>query len=129
MIPTCVRPSEVNCAWGGDSKPAPFSDHHAALIAKREELRTLLRQLGGGIAVQDVREPMEAQVNGVSRELAVAQIRSTRERLAQVNCALKRIELSEYGRCISCDEEIAEKRLTVVPWAAECIECAAGGGR
>lgn len=48
-----------------------------------------------------------------------------RERLelTKIDAALDRIERGVYGKCVSCGEEIEEKRLTALPTATECIEC------
>jgi DnaK suppressor protein len=37
--------------------------------------------------------------------------------------AIKRIEESSYGLCQECQNDIGKKRLVVVPWAPNCIEC------
>jgi len=42
----------------------------------------------------------------------------------RIKQALRRIEEDEFGYCLNCGEEIAEKRLNFDPSAALCIECA-----
>ncbi len=42
----------------------------------------------------------------------------------RIQTALRRIEDEEYGFCIFCDEEIAEKRLRFDPSLLTCISCA-----
>ena len=42
----------------------------------------------------------------------------------RIQTALRRIEDEEYGYCIFCDEEIAEKRLRFDPSLLTCISCA-----
>jgi RNA polymerase-binding transcription factor len=44
--------------------------------------------------------------------------------LQRIKTALSRIESEEYGYCILCDEEIAEKRLQFDPSLLTCISCA-----
>ncbi|MFW6198488.1 MAG: TraR/DksA family transcriptional regulator [Acidobacteriota bacterium] len=46
-----------------------------------------------------------------------------RQQLAAIDDALERIELDEYGECEECGEEISERRLQAIPWAALCIDC------
>ena len=41
----------------------------------------------------------------------------------QIDEALKRIEDSSYGLCLTCEKPISKKRLTAVPFAQYCIEC------
>ena len=44
--------------------------------------------------------------------------------LRRIAAALKRLEEGEYGYCLSCDEEIVQKRLEIDPAATLCITCA-----
>jgi RNA polymerase-binding transcription factor DksA len=44
--------------------------------------------------------------------------------IMQIQAALKRIAEGSYAECMSCGEEIGEKRLLALPYAARCIECA-----
>jgi len=43
--------------------------------------------------------------------------------LRQVEDALKRLELGDYGRCLGCGGAIPLKRLEAVPWARFCVAC------
>ena len=47
--------------------------------------------------------------------------------ITRIDAALKRIEEDEYGYCLECGEEIAEKRLEIDPSATLCIQCAEQG--
>ena len=44
--------------------------------------------------------------------------------LNKITAALKRLETGDYGYCVHCDEEIAQKRLQFDPGASLCIDCA-----
>ena len=44
-------------------------------------------------------------------------------RLKSVQEAMKAIDLGRYGECVRCRNEINEKRLMAIPWAALCIRC------
>lgn len=46
------------------------------------------------------------------------------QRLRLIDAALKRIDDGEYGYCVSCGDNIPEKRLRFDPAAARCIGCA-----
>ena len=41
----------------------------------------------------------------------------------QIDEALKRMEDSSYGLCLTCEKPISKKRLKAVPFAQYCIEC------
>lgn len=45
--------------------------------------------------------------------------------LEQIRAALGRLDRGTYGRCVRCGETIAEDRLMALPYASECIDCAA----
>ncbi|MGC8495563.1 MAG: TraR/DksA family transcriptional regulator [Syntrophobacteraceae bacterium] len=47
-----------------------------------------------------------------------------RDEIEQIDLALRKIPLGDYGICENCGEEIFEKRLEVIPWARLCLECA-----
>lgn len=43
--------------------------------------------------------------------------------LKQIDQALKKLETGDYGICVSCEEEIDEKRLLAKPETPFCINC------
>lgn len=43
--------------------------------------------------------------------------------LRQVEDALDRLDLGEYGYCRGCNDPIATNRLRSVPWTKYCLEC------
>jgi DnaK suppressor protein len=47
-----------------------------------------------------------------------------RQKLLQIEAALRRIENEQYGDCEECGEEIAAARLSVDPTVLLCIQCA-----
>lgn len=50
--------------------------------------------------------------------------RRRRQKLLQIDAALRRIDEGEYGYCQECGEDIREARLMVDPAALLCIDCA-----
>ena len=44
-------------------------------------------------------------------------------RLRLINEAIKALDRGQYGECVRCGNDINEKRLLAVPWAALCIRC------
>ena len=99
-----------------------------SLISKRSELESLAKI--GEEAAQTV-ELDQSKVGRLSRMDAMqaqAMSQETNRRreieLQKIASALKRINDGVYGCCVSCDEDISEKRLEVDPAALLCIECA-----
>lgn len=43
--------------------------------------------------------------------------------LRQIQEALDRLQLGEYGICLACEEAIPAKRLQALPWAKYCVPC------
>ena len=37
--------------------------------------------------------------------------------------ALDRLQSGDFGVCLSCEEAIAPKRLSAIPWARYCVTC------
>lgn len=54
-------------------------------------------------------------------ELCVVDIR--RKDLEQMEEAERKLRQGTYGTCDECGEEIAEERLSVLPFATCCVEC------
>ncbi|MBI1247711.1 TraR/DksA family transcriptional regulator [bacterium] len=44
--------------------------------------------------------------------------------LAEIDSALARIELGEYGACVECGQRIKKSRLNAIPFTHYCIDCA-----
>jgi len=44
--------------------------------------------------------------------------------IEQIDLALTKMTIGEYGVCESCGDDISPKRLEVIPWARLCVECA-----
>ena len=44
-------------------------------------------------------------------------------RLRLINEAIKALDRGQYGECTRCGNDINEKRLLAMPWAALCIGC------
>ena len=107
------------------------SAHFKRLLqAKRDELLALMQ------SSKDSTKPVEldqASVGRLSRmdamqvqAMALAAEERRRDELQRIEAAFKRIESGDYGYCISCDEEIAPKRLELDPTILTCIRCASG---
>ena len=44
-------------------------------------------------------------------------------RLRFIGEAIKALDRGQYGKCVHCGNDINERRLLAVPWAALCIRC------
>ena len=61
--------------------------------------------------------------------MALASEKRRKAERARIVAALARIEEGEWGYCLICGEEIAEKRLRHNPSASQCVGCAGSRDR
>jgi RNA polymerase-binding protein DksA len=71
----------------------------------------------------DEHDPEGATI-AFERQQVVALLDAARQRLADVEAALARLEAGTYGRCETCGRPIAAERLAARPSARTCIDCA-----
>ncbi len=57
------------------------------------------------------------------RELSLNIAGGEQEIVYEIDEALKRIEDGKFGKCITCEKKIPQKRLNAVPYAKYCIQC------
>ena len=112
--------------------PEDLSALRARLVERLEGLRTASE------ATAQSRKPVELDQTTVGRlsRMDALQVQAMakateRQRLAEiqrVQGAIERIDEGEYGACVMCGDDIAEKRLAVDPTIPTCIACASGAG-
>ncbi|MDR7275290.1 TraR/DksA family transcriptional regulator [Catenuloplanes atrovinosus] len=93
------------------------------------EAATLARDLEALFAASrdsnadDEHDP-EGSTIGFERAQLTALLAGARERIAEVDEALRRMDAGTYGVCESCGQLIAAERLAARPFARRCIRCA-----
>lgn len=92
------------------------------LEEKRAELAKVLRKREG-IAIEKAADALDEVQYAAERELAIRNLDRESQLFRQVRAALRRIEEGTFGVCVHCDQEISQKRLQAVPWAAYCLQC------
>jgi len=99
-----------------------LEDVRKALEAKRKELLvgTSDRQ---EILIENAAEEFDRLQQQLNREVAIRNLDRESRLLKDVQKALSRAEDGTLGICLRCEEEIPEKRLKAVPWAAYCLKC------
>ncbi len=105
-----------------------MENHKRNLLALKKSL--LKAQETGEQAEQTV-ELDQTRVGRLSRmdamqaqAMSIETGRRRRQKLLQIEAALKRIGENDYGFCQACGEEIAAARLEVDPTVVLCITCA-----
>jgi len=99
-----------------------YSEVKAKLVAKRKELEA---QLTGTQATE--RHEVEEGLNDNAQLREVSEIRNglddaSAEDLNQINQALARIDVGDYGFCQSCGNQISAERLKALPYATLCVD-------
>ena len=93
------------------------------------ESETLARDLAALFAASrdsnadDEHDPEGATI-GFERAQLTALLAAARERIGEINDALRRVDAATYGICERCGQPIAEERLAVRPFARCCMACA-----
>lgn len=79
----------------------------------------LSSQRGGEVVRQDDHN------YDVSREEVLLALKNeAQEELNLIDAAISRIKNGTYGKCTVCGGEIEANRLSAVPYASSCVECA-----
>ena len=88
----------------------------------RERVRDVRSKAWSSDAMEvvDVAEMAEADVQG---ELHFSLLQMKAETLDRIDQALTRLDAGEFGRCLDCGDEIAERRLRALPFAFRCTPC------
>ncbi len=92
------------------------------LESKRRELLTGTSDREE-ILIENAAEDFDRLQQQMNREVAIRNLDRESKLLKEVHAALKRVDEGTYGTCLRCEEEIPERRMKAVPWAAYCVPC------
>ncbi|HTZ45932.1 MAG TPA: TraR/DksA C4-type zinc finger protein [Jatrophihabitans sp.] len=100
-----------------DAQPGPSLDHYARALREQRRFR-----------VDQLRELDTASRPGAEQSEQLAEVRATlrsaaETALAEIDAALGRLDIGEYGRCVRCREQILPERLEILPAASLCMAC------
>lgn len=100
----------------------------------RNQLNEIKQELAARVArthkhIYEKDEPVSSEYSAQSVEMENHQLVYALDAegkllLARIEKALVRIEQGGFGTCVECGELIAEGRLSAVPYAELCINCA-----
>ena len=99
-----------------------LEQYRQALEKKRNEL---LRGSSdrADILIENAAEEFDRLQQQLNREVAIRNLDRESTMLKNVQAALARFDNGTFGVCLRCDEDIPEKRLNALPWAAYCVKC------
>ena len=94
--------------------------HSSEIVAAQEsELSGLLRDAGDGAG----HDQADMGASSFERDHELSVLNNERDKLAQIERALARIDDGTYGVCESCGEPIGKMRLMAFPRATLCLTC------
>ena len=96
------------------------------LDAKAAEIRDNLQSSAAAKTLAHGGEPLNLEeLPGQSHEEWIFLNRNNIDvmLLREIEDAVERIEVDDYGICLECDEPISLKRLEAVSWARHCVPC------
>jgi len=107
-----------------------FRQQLESLVARLSGVAAELRDaaLGPKRKGDEPPEPADRQGDPSSHtaeeELALVLMGTEESVLAEAKAALARLDRGTFGRCVSCGHPIARARLSAIPYAPHCIDCA-----
>jgi len=120
------------------SKTTKESSSSKKLSVKfRREMQKILNDMRKSL-LEDINNTMKTESNHLKfdvgdfydnassdreRELSLSLSQRDRQKLNQIEDALKRLEAKTYGQCLMCKDLISEDRLKVMPFTVYCVAC------
>ena len=93
-----------------------------------ERLNHLLREAGATLGdltdeKEDLADALDIATMESNRDFQLRIRDRERVLIRKIRVALEKIEIEEYGYCVTCGNDITEKRLIARPVATHCIDC------
>ena len=101
-------------------------NYHDLLLKRKSELEESLKTLKEAAKPVDLNQPIGrlSRMDAMQQQqMALSSKNQMELALKLVKQAFKRLENDEYGICLSCEEQIAEKRLIARPETPFCTNC------
>lgn len=73
--------------------------------------------------VDSPKDSADQSVTSLSTESLFERSSQRRTTLRLIEAALRRIAEGSFGVCVTCGEEIKERRLEALPWTQFCLQC------
>ncbi len=99
------------------------TEHRKDLLERKAELQGRLKVLEDLLDDPKSASFSEQATESEFDEVYEAQGVAGEREIKAINTALRRMDLGEYGVCVSCGSLISEERLDAVPAAALCRKC------
>jgi len=98
-----------------------------ARLAQLDEENRISAESRGPVTLQQDSVGRLSRMDAMQQQaMALAVEKRRQAERGRIIAALARVEEGEWGYCLSCGDEIAEKRLQHDASASQCIKCASG---
>jgi DnaK suppressor protein len=101
-----------------------YSVVKAALKAKLDELEGRASAVEGHLSTPGSSDSEDNAIESEDDEVMVKIGDATTQNIGEIRLALSLIDSGRYGSCVSCGKTISPERLTALPYATRCIDCA-----
>lgn len=116
--------SKVDMAPTSADQSERYSNLKVLLMARHAELSGRLLASIRKARAGEHGTRVEGEWGVTSQETVELQMLQGQSReLMEIEAAIGRIDLGQYGNCVDCGDEISERRLVAKPSALRCREC------
>ncbi|MBI05180.1 MAG: molecular chaperone DnaK [Pelagibacteraceae bacterium] len=95
---------------------------------RRDKLTDLVAAASDATAPVQLDQQLQGRLSRMDALQVQAMASATNDRrrieIAQIDSALRQMEIGKYGYCVECGDKIPAKRIELNPAVARCIECA-----
>jgi len=95
---------------------------HEYRRAIQGDVRNRIRD-GRSDRLTDVGDELERSDADLQGDIGLALLQMRADTLSRIDAALGRLDAGDYGICVECTREIAERRLRALPFAVRCQPC------
>lgn len=96
------------------------------LELQRSEVLRFIHRLeheSRSLDVDSARDSADQCIFGLSKESLFERSSQRRTLLRVIDAALRRITEGTFGVCVTCGDEIEDRRLEALPWTQFCLQC------
>lgn len=94
------------------------------LKSELQQLEKIFHETSAPIELDQARVGRLSRMDAMqAQEMLQETSRRRKQKLLEIDGALRRIEADEYGYCFVCGEEIDIRRLSINPTNTRCMEC------
>jgi len=101
----------------------PKNNYRKELLQKKHEFLSALGLHSRKLAAAERASEDDLTANLQEQSVELGLNRVVHQQLREVEYALERLALGEYGTCADCGDTISPNRLQAVPWAKYCVNC------